>query len=107
MPLAPLAATLVLHARRSTPADFGVKDQGQCGSCWAFAAVGAMEGSFYTATGTPRTFSEQQLIDCAWSEGPHGCDGGDAQPAFRYVKKAGGIASTMAYPYVGINDLCK
>jgi hypothetical protein len=45
----------------------------------AFAAVGTMEGAWYTATGEPRSFSEQQLIDCAWPHGPHGCDGGDYQ----------------------------
>ncbi len=45
----------------------------------AFAAVGTMEGSWFTATGEPRSFSEQQLIDCAWPHGPHGCDGGDYQ----------------------------
>lgn len=45
----------------------------------AFSAVGTMEGSWFTATGSPRSFSEQQLIDCAWPHGPHGCDGGDYQ----------------------------
>lgn len=45
----------------------------------AFGAVGTMEAAWFTATGAPRSFSEQQLIDCAWSEGPHGCDGGDYQ----------------------------
>jgi cathepsin L len=49
----------------------------------AFAAVGTMEGAWFVATGAPRSFSEQQLIDCAWDQGPHGCDGGDYQPGFR------------------------
>eukprot|EP00882_Tetradesmus_deserticola_P032370 GHRQ01036711.1.p1 GENE.GHRQ01036711.1~~GHRQ01036711.1.p1 ORF type:complete len:101 (-),score=11.79 GHRQ01036711.1:490-759(-) len=51
----------------------------------AFAAVGTMEGAWFVATGAPRSFSEQQLIDCAWQQGPHGCDGGDYRPGFRYV----------------------
>ncbi|KAF8061334.1 cfaD [Scenedesmus sp. PABB004] len=92
---------------RATPADFAVKDQGQCGSCWAFAAVGTLEASWFVQTGSPRSFSEQQLVDCAWDEGPNGCDGGDYQPGFRYVTKAGGIAATQDYPYVGQNDWCK
>ncbi|KAF6265677.1 hypothetical protein COO60DRAFT_1697673 [Scenedesmus sp. NREL 46B-D3] len=92
---------------RATPADVAVKDQGQCGSCWAFAAVGTMEGAWFVATGEPHSFSEQQLIDCAWEQGPHGCDGGDYQPGFRYVKQAGGVAATQDYPYVGQNDWCK
>jgi hypothetical protein len=50
----------------------------------AFAAVGTMEGGWFVATGAPRSFSEQQLIDCAWEQGPHGCDGGDYQPGFRW-----------------------
>eukprot|EP00775_Hariotina_reticulata_P009003 gene9003-9176_t len=92
---------------RATPADFAVKDQGQCGSCWAFAAVGSMEASWFISTGTPRSFSEQQLIDCSWDEGTHGCDGGDAVNGFEYVKKAKGLAATQDYPYVGQNDFCK
>jgi len=48
----------------------------------AFAAVGSMEASWFISTGTPRSFSEQQLIDCSWDEGTHGCDGGDAVNGF-------------------------
>lgn len=50
--------------------------QAQCGSCWAFAATGAMEGAWFVATGSGRSFSEQQLIDCAWDE--VGREGGSA-----------------------------
>lgn len=66
-----------------------------------------MEGSWYVETGEPRSFSEQQLIDCAWDEGPGGCDGGQYQPSFKYVRKAGGVATTVDYPYVGQNDFCR
>eukprot|EP00879_Flechtneria_rotunda_P020025 GHRR01021053.1.p1 GENE.GHRR01021053.1~~GHRR01021053.1.p1 ORF type:complete len:405 (+),score=139.61 GHRR01021053.1:1350-2564(+) len=92
---------------RSTPADFAVKDQGQCGSCWAFAATGTLEGSWYVHTGKPRSFSEQQLIDCAWDQGPSGCDGGEYQDGFDYIAQARGVAATQDYPYVGSNDFCR
>ncbi|KAI8469275.1 MAG: cysteine endopeptidase [Monoraphidium minutum] len=92
---------------RGTPADVAVKDQAQCGSCWAFSATGSLEGAWFTATGQSRSFSEQQLIDCAWDEGGHGCDGGDVRSAFDYVTAAGGIATTAAYPYRGQPGLCR
>ncbi|KAI8474230.1 MAG: cysteine proteinase [Monoraphidium minutum] len=92
---------------RGTPAEFGVKDQAQCGSCWAFAATGTMEGAWFVATGKGRSFSEQQLIDCAWDQGPNGCNGGDAQPGVDYVIKAGGVAQTQDYPYKGLNGFCR
>ena len=66
-----------------------------------------MEGAWFSATGDARSFSEQQLIDCAWDEGVHGCSGGDYQPGWDYVAKAGGVATTQDYPYVGQNDYCR
>jgi cathepsin H len=69
-----------------------VKDQGNCGSCWTFSTIGAME-SHWNILGKGRniTFSEQQLVDCAWDFENFGCDGGLPSQAFEYIKHAGGL----------------
>ena len=51
-----------------------IKDQKQCGSCWAFSACSAMESSHAIATGKLLSFAEQQLVDCSKSN--YGCNGG-------------------------------
>jgi C1A family cysteine protease len=85
----------------------GVKNQGQCGSCWAFSSTGALEGSHCIVSGgNLLSFSEQQLVDCAglrW--GNFGCNGGLQQYAFNYYEKFYAM-SEEAYPYAGVDQPC-
>jgi len=73
-----------------------VKDQGQCGSCWAFSTTEGIESSVYMATGKMPVLSTQQIISCDKEDG--GCDGGDLPSALDYVKNAGGIDTAKDYP---------
>lgn len=83
-----------------------IKDQGTCGSCWAFSAVGALEGLHAIKTGQLISFSEQQLIDCSQAEGNKGCSGGWMDQAFDYIWDEQGIESEEEYPYTGKDDMC-
>jgi len=83
-----------------------VQDQGQCGSCWAFSAVGALEGAFFNKRSTLQKFSEQQLVDCSGSQGNDGCNGGLMDNAFKWYIKNQGACSEADYPYHARDQTC-
>jgi len=88
-----------------------VKDQGMCGSCWAYSATQGIESAVFMATGKlPPPLSPQQIISCDRNLAA-GCSGGDLPTALNYVKNAGGIDSAADYPSTsadsGKNGTCK
>jgi len=83
-----------------------VKDQGQCGSCWAFSTVASLEGQEAIVNGKLPDCSEQQLVDC--DPGSSGCNGGLMTAAFTYIKGQGkhGIDTQTSYPYTARDGTC-
>lgn len=89
----------------TTLATTPVKDQGDCGSCWAYSVTEGVESGLFMATGKIVELSPQQLIDC--DGGDSGCDGGDVDSGTEYVEKTGGLAVVKDYPETHKDGSCK
>jgi C1A family cysteine protease len=85
-----------------------VKDQGQCGSCWSFAATGAIECAYAKRWGKSYliSLSEQQLVDCTTSMGNYACNGGYPDYAFKYAINQKGLCLESSYPYKAVQGSC-
>jgi len=84
-----------------------VKNQGSCGSCWAFSTTGVIEGAVAVKTGQLTSLSEQQLVDCSQPFGPQGCGGGWPSDAMKYVISNKGLCTEADYAYQGVGGQCK
>lgn len=93
--------------RRKDAVNRKVGKQIKCGSCYAFAAVAAIESHYFIKTRQKVSLSSQHIVDCSKLYGNFGCDGGYAESAFDYVRDHG-VPADSAYPYVDKdNGLCK
>ena len=81
-----------------------VKNQGQCGSCWAFSTTGAVEGAMQISTGTLQSYSEQNLVDCSTQN--NGCNGGLMDYAFQYIESHP-LMLEADYAYTARDGTCK
>jgi len=82
-----------------------VKDQGQCGSCWAFSTACNLEGTGFVSTGKLVSLSEQEIVDC--DKTCYGCNGGLPSLALTWSHKNGGVGSESSYPYHARDGSCR
>ncbi|XP_031398825.1 senescence-specific cysteine protease SAG39-like [Punica granatum] len=83
-----------------------IKDQGQCGCCWAFSAVAATEGIHQLSTGKLISLSEQELVDCDTGGEDQGCEGGLMDNAFKFIIHNHGLTTEAKYPYQAADSTC-
>jgi len=83
-----------------------IKDQGQCGSCWAFSTIASLEGQWFLAGNTLTSLAEQQLVDCSQNWGNFGCGGGLMDQGFTYIHDIGGVETEADYPYTAMDGTC-
>lgn len=82
-----------------------VKNQGSCGSCWSFSAIGTLEGRQFLKSNRLVSLSEQNLVDC--SSANNGCDGGWPATALNFIKENGGVDTEASYPYEAVEGACR
>ena len=84
-----------------------IKDQAQCGSCWAFSTIQTVESIYAINKGKLYSFSEQNLVDCVTS--CYGCNGGLMTSALTYIAQSQGgkVMTETDYPYKGVDQSCK
>jgi C1A family cysteine protease len=82
-----------------------IKNQGSCGSCWAFSAISTTENAIWRTSKRSVNLSEQELVDCAWLDENQGCNGGFPHLGLKYILE-NNVSLSSSYPYIGVDQKC-